>query len=73
MVFQTIFCCNTSIVALIESTTVSLINLPKVGYEVASLLLDNMAKVNRAWNTREGQVFSLIVSMSKEEIDKKNE
>jgi len=41
-------------------------------YEVASLLLDDMTKVNRAWHTREDQMSSLQLSMRKEQIEKEH-
>jgi len=42
-------------------------------YEVASLLFDEMTKVNRTWNTREDHVSSLQLSISKEKIEKEHE
>lgn len=39
-------------------------------YEVAMLLLDDMFKVNQAWHTREDQISSLKLRMSKGKIEK---
>ncbi|KAK4724061.1 hypothetical protein R3W88_026840 [Solanum pinnatisectum] len=42
-------------------------------YKVASQLLNGMAKINRAWYTREDQVSPLTFRMSKDKIEKDQE
>jgi len=42
-------------------------------YEVVTLLLDYMTKFKLVWITREDQVFSLKLSMRKEQIEKDHE
>ncbi|WMV18947.1 hypothetical protein MTR67_012332 [Solanum verrucosum] len=42
-------------------------------FEIASTLLDGMTKINRAWYTKEDQVYPLTFRMTKEQIEKDQE
>jgi len=42
-------------------------------YAVAAQLLDGMTTINRAWYTREDQVWPVTFHLSKEQVEKDNE
>ena len=42
-------------------------------FEAASVLLDEMTRINRAWHTREDHVSPLNVGMTKEQLEKNQE
>ena len=42
-------------------------------FEVVSFLLDDMAKINQAWYTKEDQVSPYCFKMTQEQLDHKRE